>query len=114
MTTCLVRPHLRRLRTDLEKGLMALDRRDLAEQVLQTEIAKCTFGDDHDVGYVYFERKPYPVPSVRNEAASVAETISVSEYDLCVDFDHEGNVFGVEYICRSDIWAELRAFSTGK
>ena len=102
------------LASDIEKGLVALDRRDLVEQVLQTEIANCTFGDDHDVGYVYFVRKQYPVPSVHNEAAPIAETISVSEYDLCVDIDDEGNVFGVEYICRSDIWAELRAFRTGK
>lgn len=102
------------LASELEKGLSTLDRRDLVEQVLQTDIAKCTFGDDHDVGYVYFERKPYPVAAVHKEAAPVAETISVSEYDLRVDIDHEGNVFGVEYICRSDIWAELRAFSKRK
>ena len=100
------------LASDLEKGLIALGRRDLAKQVLQTEIAKCTFGDDHDVGYVYFKREPYPVPTIHKEAAPVAETISVSGYDLCVDIDHEGNVFGIEYICRSDIWAELRAYLT--
>lgn len=101
------------LALDLEKGLVSLDRRDLAQQVRQTEIANCTFGDDHDVGYVYFERKPYPIPSIHKEAAVVAETISVSTYDLCVDVDHEGNVFGIEYICRPDIGAELHSFNSG-
>lgn len=97
------------LANDLEKGLIAKHRRGLVKQVLQTEIAKCTFGDD-DVGYVYFERRHYPLSPVHNEAAPVAETVSVTGYDLYVDIDHGGNVFGVEYICRSDIWAELRAF----
>ena len=102
------------LASDLEKGLVELDRRDLVEQVLETAIAKCTFGDDQDVGYVYFERRPYPVSVVHNESAPVAVTISISIYDLFVDIDHEGDVFGVEYVCRSDIWAELRAHSTGE
>ncbi len=101
------------LASDLEKGLAALNRRDLVDQVLHTGIVSCTFGDDHDVGYVYFERKPHPVSAVHSEAAPVRKTISVSEYDLYVDIDHEGSVFGVEYICRSDIGAELRAFDMG-
>ena len=97
------------LASQLEEALSSDGKVDLARKILSLEIQNCTFSDEPDVGYVYFVRPPYPVPEIHKEAAAVKETLTLgSPFDINIDFDHENNVFGVEYICRKDIGDELR------
>lgn len=100
------------LASQLEEALVSDGRADLARKILALKIQNCTFSDDPDVGYVYFERPPYPVPEIHKAAATVRETDSFgSPYDFNIDFDQESNVIGIEYICREDIGDELRSYA---
>lgn len=95
----------------LEIVLKSDGKDDLARKILALKIQHCTFGDDPGVGSIYFERPPYPVPEVHKEAADVKETISFgSENGFNIDFDHENNVIGIEYVCRKDIGDEVRKY----
>lgn len=99
------------LATQVEGALSSANEAELARKLLPLNIENCTFGDDHDVGYIYFERPAYPVPEVHKEAAAVADTLGYgSDYDFYIDIDHEGNVYGIEYIFRRDIGDRLRKF----
>ena len=98
--------------SQLEKALASDGRMELARQILSLEIKNCTFSDALDVGYVYFVRPPYLVPEIHKEAAAVKETLSIG--DISIDFDHENNVYGIEYIRRKDIGDELRKFAQSK
>ena len=100
------------LASQLEEALASDGKMELARKILSLEIQNCTFSDEPDVGYGYFVRPPYPVPEIHKEAAAVKETLSIG--DINIDFDHENNVFGVEYICRKDIGDELRKFAQPK
>ena len=103
------------LASQVEEALAAVDEVELAQRILALEIINCTFGDDHDVGYIYFKRPPYPVPSVHKQAAEIADTLGYgSEQDFYIDIDHEGNVYGIEYIFRRDISDLLRKFWANK
>ena len=100
------------LASQLQEALSSEGKAELADKILSLKIQKCTFSDEADVGYVYFERPPYPIPEIHKEAAVVAETVSYgSPFDFNIDFDHENNVFGIEYICREDVGDELRDFA---
>ena len=99
------------LAAQIEESLSSVNEAELAQTILSLSIVNCTFGDDQDVGYIHFERPPYPVPEVHNEAAEVADTLGYgSDYDFYIDIDHEGNVVGIEYIFRKDIGDQLREF----
>ena len=101
------------LASQLEEALASFGKAELAQKILSLKVLKCTFSDELHVGYIYLERPPYPVPEVHREAAAVKETVSLgSPYDINIDFDHEDNVFGIEYICREDIGGELRRYAS--
>ena len=78
-----------------------------AAQVEGGKIERCTYDGEVDAGYVYLVR-PKPSAHFANLSAPVAKTIPFLEVGFNVDLDHDGNVFGVEFLDRSDFVSELR------
>lgn len=52
--------------------------------------------------------RPEPSPHFANLVAPVAKTIPFLDVGFNVDIDHDGNVFGIEFLDRSDFVRELR------
>jgi hypothetical protein len=93
---------------ELATVLVEARRAELAEQLDSVVIDRCTHGEDDDLGYVYLMR-PTPSPHFAKLAAPVAETVSFyMERGLNVDVDHDGHLYGVEFIGRPDVTATLR------
>jgi uncharacterized protein YuzE len=94
--------------SELATGLLAEGRPDLAKQLESAEIGQCRYDESVDAGYIYLVR---PAPSWYYEklSAPVKETTSWDiESGLNVDADHDGNLFGIEFLGRADIVATLR------
>ncbi len=90
---------------------MAKGHPELVEQLQRAAVERCTGGEDDDLGYVYFVR---PAPSLHfaKLSALVAQTISLySSHGLNIDIDHDGRLYGIEFIGRPDITDMLRAAS---
>ncbi len=66
-------------------------------------IERCTYDPSVDAGYIYLSR---PVPS--DLLPPVAETIPFLEFGFNVDIDHNGQVFGIEFLNRTDVLTKLR------
>jgi len=97
------------LTTEILLVLPADGKDELASLLVNTEVLNCTFDDDCQAGYIYLRRPPYPVPETHNEAADVKYTVGYPDpHSFNIDIDHDGNAFGVEFIGRGDIAAELR------
>ena len=100
--------------SELTTGLIAQGRLDLAKQLELVEILQCTYDEFADAGTIYFAR-PRPSWYFEKLSAPVKETIGIGAGDsdlldvLNVDMDHDGNLFGIEFIGRADIVATLRA-----
>jgi hypothetical protein len=93
----------------LVEALAQEGRAGLAAQVEQACVLRCTFSDDPDVGYIYIVRGPVS-PQYAKLAAPVADTVSFfQEHGLNVDVDHEGQLFGIEYVDREDLSKALKA-----
>lgn len=106
-------PSLKQISPELVAELQALfirdERQELAEQVSRAVVARCSYADDDDLGYVYLVR-PEPSLHFSKLATPVAETVSFyAESGLNVDVDHDGNLFGIEYIGRRDVAISLKA-----
>lgn len=83
-------------------------RSDLAEKLATVQLARCTLAEKDDIGYVYFVRRP-PSLHFLNLAAPVAETIAfVEDRGIYIDVDHDGDLFGLEFLSRPDLVACLR------
>ncbi len=83
-------------------------RADLVPKLESGIIERWTYDPDADAGNIYLVR---PRPSWHFEKLShpVAETISFEEDNgIHVDVDHDGNLFGIEYMGRPDVLAQLR------
>jgi hypothetical protein len=95
--------------SQLAAALVQSGHRAIAEQLERVAVLRCTFGSDNDVGYVYLVREKVSA-LYANLSAPVAETISFyMEHGLNLDLDHEGQLFGVEYVGRPDIANTLKA-----
>ena len=95
--------------SELAVALIGEQRPELAEQFGHAAIDRCTYSDEDDLGYVYLTR-PTPSSPFTKLAAPVAETVSFYlECGLNVDVDHDGHLFGVEFIGRPDVAVKLRA-----
>jgi hypothetical protein len=95
----------------LSASLAQRGRAALVTPLESASVSRCTFSDDPDVGYIYLFREQVS-PLFANLAAPVAETISFwDEYGLNVDIDHEGQLFGIEYVGREDLQKTLKAAS---
>ena len=93
---------------ELATGLLAEGRPELAKQLESAEIRQCRYDESAGAGYIYLVR---PAPSWYYEklSAPVKETISWDiESGLNVDVDHDGTLFGIEFLSRADIVAALR------
>ena len=93
---------------EVENALRAAGRDDLGSQIQSAEIDRCTYEQPIDAGYVYFVR-PAPSAHFAKLAAPVAQTISFyDDRGLVVDVDHDGHLYGIELLNRSDVIAQLQ------
>jgi hypothetical protein len=93
---------------EVRDALLAATRAEIAERLATVRIERCTLAEEEDIGYVYFMRPP-PSSRFKNLAAPVAETIAFfSELGINIDVDHDGNLFGLEFLERPDLVACLR------
>jgi len=88
-------------------ALVAEGRGGLTPQLELGIIERCTYDSSSDAGYIYLTR-PRPSPHFAKLAAPVAETIPFLEAGFNVDVDHDGHIFGIELLSRSDFFAKLR------
>ena len=98
--------------SELAPGLIAKGRLDLAKQLEAAEILQCNYDELADAGTIYLVR-PRPSRHFQKLSAPVKETIGIGDSDMLiglnVDVDHDGNLFGIEFIGRADIVAALKA-----
>jgi uncharacterized protein YuzE len=93
---------------EVSAALTAEGRDDLASQIKAAVIERWTYDPFADAGNIYFAR---PDPSWHHQQLShpVAETISFHpDQGINVDVDHDGHLFGIEYLGRPDVLAKLR------
>ncbi|NOV31486.1 DUF2283 domain-containing protein [Methylomonas sp. ZR1] len=95
------------LMSEVRSALASAGYESAASQVESGEIERCTYDDDAEAGYVYFV-SPKPSAHFANLSAPIAKTLPFLEVGFNVDLDHDGNVFGVEFLDRSDFVSELR------
>ncbi len=93
--------------TEVGAALTAEGRAALVPQLASSIVDRCTYDETADAGYIYFVR-PSPSPHFANLAAPVAETIPFLGDGFNVDVDHDGNLFGIELLSRSDVIQRLR------
>jgi len=95
--------------SELAKALVTEGRTGLAKQLESAEIRQCNYDQSVDAGYIYLVH-PRPSWYYENLSTPVKETIPCEvESGLSVDVDHDGNLFGIEFLSRADIVAKLRA-----
>ena len=93
---------------EVRDALLAESRAEIAEKLSVARIERCTFAEEDDIGYVYFVRRP-PSLHFENLAAPIAETIAFfSDLGINLDVDHDGDLFGLEFLARPDLVASLR------
>jgi uncharacterized protein YuzE len=94
--------------SELATVLVAEGRTDLAIQLRSAEIRQCNYDGSVDAGYIYLVR-PRPSWYYEKLSAPVKETVACNiQSGLNVDVDHDGNLFGIEFLSRPDIVAKLR------
>lgn len=93
---------------EIRDALLAKGRGALAVKLATVRIDRCTFAEEDDIGFVYFVRAPTSL-HFANLASPVAETVAFfSELGLNLDVDHDGDLFGLEFLDRPDLVACLR------
>lgn len=93
---------------EVRDALLAESRAEIAEKLSVARIERCTFAEEDDIGYVYFLRRPTSL-HFANLAAPVAETIAFfNDLGINLDIDHDGDLFGLEFLARPDLVASLR------
>lgn len=88
-------------------ALSSRGRGDLVPQLQAGTIERCTYDPSVDAGYIYLAR-PRPSPHFEKLSAPIAETIDFMEAGFNVDVDHDGHLFGIELLSRSEFFAKLR------
>lgn len=87
-------------------ALSSAGRDDLTPQLESGVIERCTYDPSIDAGYIYLVR-PRPSWHFEKLAAPVAKTLPF-EGGFNVDIDHDGHLFGIELLGRSEVFAKLR------
>jgi len=93
---------------EVAAALSSAGREDLVPQLESAVIEQWTYDAASDAGNIYLLR---PRPSWYYEKLShpVAQTISFDpDNGFYVDVDHDGHIFGIEYLGRPDVVAKLR------
>lgn len=96
------------LLVEVRAALTSQGRTDLAAQLETGIIERWTYDPSADAGYIYLVR---PRPSWYFEKLShpVAQTIPFDlESGINVDVDHDGHLFGIEFLGRPDVVGKLR------
>jgi uncharacterized protein YuzE len=95
-----------KLVSEVSSALSSEGHDDLSFQLKSSIVERCTYDSEADAVYIYLVR---PVPSVHfaKLATPVAETIPLDD-GLNIDVDHDGCLFGIEILSRTDFIAELR------
>jgi uncharacterized protein YuzE len=89
-------------------ALTAEGRDALVPQLATAAIERCTYDEEANAGYIYIVR-PSQSPQYANLGAPVAETISFyGERGINIDVDHDGNIYGIEFLDRPDVIAKLK------
>jgi uncharacterized protein YuzE len=104
-TLASIAPHLI---AEVSSALISEGRGELVLQLESGIIERCTYDESVDAGFVYFVR-PAPSPHFAKLAAPVAETISFLSVGFNIDVDHDGHIFGIEFLDRTDFFAALRS-----
>jgi hypothetical protein len=103
---------------EIAAALSSQGRGDLARQLEVGIIERCTYDPSADggldLGYIYLARSS-PKSHSEKRSAPVAETIPFYHMDeakgvvgVNVDVDHDGHLFGIELLSRTDVIARLR------
>lgn len=94
--------------SEVGSSLISEGRGELIPQLESGIIERCTYDESADAGFIYFVR---PAPSLHfaKLAAPVAETIPFLSAGFNVDVDHDGHIFGIEFLDRPDFLATLRS-----
>jgi uncharacterized protein YuzE len=95
-----------KLVAEVGSALIAERRGELVPQLESGIIERCSYDESVNAGYVYFVR---PAPShFAKLATPVAETIPFLDVGFNIDIDHDGYIFGIEFLDRADFFAELK------
>lgn len=96
-----------KLIAEVGSALTSEGRGELVSQLESGVIDHCSFDVSVDAGYIYFSQ---PAPSLHfaKLATPIAETISFLDVGFNIDIDHDGCIFGIEFLDRADFFAELR------
>ena len=92
---------------EVEAALSSAGRADLAPQLSTGTIERCTYDASVDAGYIYLRRPPLSA-HFEKLAAPVAETVPFLECGFNVDIDHDGRLFGIEFLSRADVLDSLK------
>ena len=96
------------LAAEVVAALAAKGRTNLAKQLASAKIKHCTYDESADAGYIYLVC-PAPSAHFAKLAAPVAETIPFDmESGINVDVDHDGYIYGIEFLSRPDVLAKLK------
>jgi uncharacterized protein YuzE len=93
---------------EVDARLASRGRSELSPLLTSAIIQRWTHDPTVDAGYIYFVR-PKTHPHFARLAAQVAETIPFLENGFNIDLDHDGQLFGMEFLSRQDVVAKLRA-----
>lgn len=93
---------------EVSSVLISEGRDNLVPQLESAVIDHCSYDESADAGYIYFVR-PHPSLHFAKLATPVAETIPFLSAGFNIDVDHDGDIFGIEFLGRTDFYAELRS-----
>jgi uncharacterized protein YuzE len=92
---------------EVEASISSEGRGELALQLAQAIIERCTYEPEDDAAYIYLIAPSNARPACASPP--VAETLLFySTHGYNVDLDHEGNLFGIELLDRPDVVRMLR------
>lgn len=92
---------------EISSALTSIGRGNLVPQLVSCAIERCSYDDSVNAGYIYFVQKT-PVLHNTQLAAPVSKTLPFLEYGFNIDVDHDGNIFGIEFLDRIDFITALR------
>jgi len=93
--------------SEISRALLSSSRPDLASQLDSATIERCTYDPAAEAGYIYLVR-PKVSWYFATLATPVAETIPFMESGFNIDVDHDGQLFGIEFLNREDFLTQLR------
>lgn len=96
-----------KLLAEIRSALSAAGYEATALQLEAGTIVRCSYDDSVEAGYIYLAR-PEPSSHFAKLAAPVAKTLPFIDVGFNIDIDHDGNIFGVEFLDRPDFVSELR------